>query len=256
MKPHTCKLLTGILLLSSCTIREDRTACPCRLELDLSGFAPISSQVSVAFWEGANTRMEDAGTAELFVRTLAKDTFDASVWCNVREGMLSGSRLVIPQGAQPDSLQVFRTRLSCTGETCTATAVPHRQHARITMKVRMEAGIRYPYDFYAETDYCGIDLRDLSPIRGDLVFPIRQTEEDTYVFDLLRHGPDTQVRIAVHDKTEQIDELPLYEWLRTVGYDWEAPDLEDLTLYLDYVDHTIRIIISNWHEGEVVDAVI
>ena len=254
MKTHTRILLIGILLLSSCTVREDRALCPCRLEVDLSGFAVFGRHASVAFWEGTNARLEDAYTDSSFVRAVIKDAFDASVWCNVSEGRISGSRLIALSGAQPDSLRAFKSWLDCTGETCTETAVPHRQFARITLKVCMEPGTHYPYVFYVESDYNGLDLRDFSPVRGNLVFPVRQTEEDTFVFNLLRHGPDTMVRIGIYDETERADELPLHEWMRAAGYDWDAPDLEDITLYLDYVHQKIRIIVSNWQEGEVIEA--
>lgn len=247
-------MIIGILLLMSCSVREDRSACPCRLELDLAEFAACSPRASVAFWEGPNARLEDVVTDSSFVRSVTKDRFDASVWCNVSAGQLSGSRLTMPQGVMPDSLRAFRTRLDCLGETCTETAVPHRQYARITLKVSMEPGTHYPYVFYAESDYCGIDLRDLSPIRGGLVFPLRQTEEDTFVFDLLRHGPDTRVRIGIYDEAERASDLPLSEWMQAAGYDWEAPDLADMTIYLDYVHQKVRIIISNWLGGDVVEA--
>ena len=253
MKPHISTLLIGLLLLSSCSVREDRTACPCRLELDLSLFAVPAPSVTVAFWEGVNACLQDVTTDSSFVRSVFKDSFDASVWCHVSSGRLSGSRLTVPQGARPDSLLAFRSLLDCRGETSREIAMPHRQYARITMKVCMEPGTHYPYDFYVETDYCGIDLRDLSPVRGDLVFPVRQKDEDTFVFDLLRHGPDTKVRIGIYDETERADELPLHEWMRAAGYDWEAEDLEDMTIELDYAHQKIRIIISNWLEGDVLD---
>lgn len=254
MKPHICILLIGLLLPASCSVREDRTACPCQLEIDISEFAACGHFASVAFWEGPNACREEARTDSRFIRSVQKDVFDASVWWGARADRLSGSRLIVPQGAQPDSLQAFRTRLDCLGETCTAVAVPHRQHARVTLKVQTEPDTRYPYVFYAESDYCGIDLRDLSPVRGGLVYPLRQTAEDTFVFDLLRQGADTKVVIGIYDEKQRADELPLWDWMRAADYDWEATDLEDMTIYLDYVRQKVRIVISSWHEGEVVEA--
>lgn len=253
MKPHIRKLITGILLLSSCSIREERADCPCLLDLDLSGFAAYDDRATLSFWEGPNAGIDEGATERHYVRNVSKDIFDVSIWCSVSGGMFSGRRLTVPQGSQPDSLRLFRTRLDCRGETCSQTAGPSRQFARITLQVSMEPGTHYPYSFYVESDYCGIDLRDLSPIAGDLVFPVLQTGEDRFVFNLLRHGPDTKVQIGIYDGRERTDTFPLFKWLQEAGYDWEAPDLDEVTVYLDYVHRKIRIIISNWLDGGVLD---
>lgn len=247
MRPHPRTWLAGILLLSSCSVREDRAGCPCRLELDLSGFA---TRVSVALWEGPDSCMAQADGR--FIRSVSKGIFDVSAWSGA--GRLSGSRLTVPPGGRPDSLRVFRTRLDCTGETCTAVAVPRRQFARIVLKVVRDPGSSYPYSFHAESSYCGLDLRDLRPVRGRLAFPIRRTDEDTFAFDLLRQGPDTDVRIGVYEDAGRIDELPLHEWLRKAGYDWEAEDLSDMTICIDYAHRRFRLLIDGWLEGDIVVA--
>lgn len=245
-------ILAGILTLLSCSIREEREHCPCRLDMDLTAFSPYGRKALVALWDGLDASQEEVPVRDTLHRHVAKGIVGTSVWSGQREGQLSGSRLIVPAGSQPDSLQAFRAEVDCRGETAWVTAVPHKQYARVTLRVDIGPDTHYPYQFYVESDCCGIDLADLAPVPGELVFPVRQVADNLFRFDLLRHHPDTEVRIAIYDEKERADYLPLGQWMRKAGYDWEAEDLADILFDIDYVHQRLRIIIGNWEEGETV----
>ena len=167
-------ILAGILTLLSCSIREEREHCPCRLDMDLTAFSPYGRKALVALWDGLDASQEEVPVRDTLHRHVAKGIVGTSVWSGQREGQLSGSRLIVPAGSQPDSLQAFRAEVDCRGETAWVTAVPHKQYARVTLRVDIGPDTHYPYQFYVESDCCGIDLADLAPVPGELVFPVRQ----------------------------------------------------------------------------------
>lgn len=256
MKFFLSQLLTGFFLFPACSIREDRSSCPCRLELDLQAFAAFSPNVTVVIWEGPSAGRDTPGTDKPFIRELSKGFFDASVWTGAKSGSLTGSRLELPMEVPPDSLRLHRIRLDCRGETCRIRANPFRQYARITLNVVMKAGETYPCRIRVESDYQGLDLRDLHPIPGRHAFSVNSQEEGHFIFDLLRHGTDTNIRLEVWKEEALIASLPFAEWLRAVGYDWEALDLIPVNLSLDYEHRTIRVSIAGWEEGNVIETLL
>lgn len=254
MKQLICLLSFGLLLTSACSVREDRSGCPCRLELDLQTFSGFADRVTVSVWEGTAAGQETVRTDSIHVRALPKGVFEVSVWTGADAGRIDGTRLVLPPDGRPDSLRLFRTRLDCRREVCREQAEPFRQFARIRLEIETEPGTAFPYRLRVESDYCGLDLRDLRPIPGGHTFALPQLGEGHYVFDLLRHGADTRVRLSVWEEREHIAFLPLNEWLRAAGYDWEAPDLAPVRLTLDYGRSIVRIHMEGWQEGEAVEA--
>ena len=254
MKQLICLLSFGLLLTSACSVREDRSDCPCQLELDLQAFSGFADRVTVSVWEGTAASQETVRTDSIYMRALPKGVFDASVWTGADAGRIDGTRLVLPPDGRPDSLRLFRTRLDCRREVCRERVEPFRQFARIRLEIETEPGTAFPYRLRVESDYCGLDLRDLRPIPGGHTFALPQLGASHYVFDLLRHDPDTGVRIGIWDGATRLSSLPLAEWLQAVGYNWESPDLAPVRLALDYGRSIVRIHMEGWQEGEAVEA--
>lgn len=251
MKSFTATILTVILVLGACSVREERAGCPCRLEIDLTLFSEYTARAAVAIWNGADAWQETIPVSESYVRNIRKGEVFSSVWSGQREGQMSGPRLVMPPRAEPDSLRVFNTRLDCQEETFRIKAVPHKQFCRVTLRVIRDEGMPYPYQFYVESDCCGIDLQDLSPVTGDHVFPVREQPDGIFAFSLLRHRPASDIVLAIYDERKQADALPLGDWMRKAGYDWEAEDLSDISFTVDYARQRVGIALSDWQEGQI-----
>ena len=251
MKSFAATILTVILVLAACSIREERAGCPCRLEIDMQPFLEFTTRATVAVWNGADAWQETVPAAETYVRNIRKGEILSSVWSGQREGQLSGTRLVMPPRAEPDSLRIFNARLDCQEETCRIKAVPLKQFCRVTLRVIRDMGVPYPYQFYVETDCCGIDLQDLSPVTGDHVFPVREQTDGTFAFTLLRHRQASDIVLAIYDEKERVDTLPLGDWMREAGYDWEAEELSDITLTVDHAHQRVGIVLSDWQEGRI-----
>ena len=217
----------------------------------MNRFSEFTAHATVAVWNGADAWQETVPVSEAYVRNVKKGGILSSVWSGRREGQLSGTRLVIPPRAEPDSLRVFSTWLDCQDETCRIEAVPHKQFCRVTLRVIRDVGTPYPYQFYVESDCCGMDLQDLSPVTGDHVFPIREQPDGTFAFTLLRHRQASDIVLAIYDERERADTLPLGDWMREAGYDWEAEDLSDITFTVDYARQRVGIVLSDWREGQI-----
>ena len=241
------------LLTASCSIREERAGCPCRLEIGLDRFSPLGRRVSIAVWEGPDRWQETVPASGTYSRDVHKGIFRLSVWSGQRAGRISGSQLSFPHRSEPDSLYAFTARLDCQDETSRVTAVPHKQFCHVTLRLVRDPDKPYPYQFYVESECCGMDLADFSPIAGEHIFPIRETAEGHYGFNLVRHSPGADIQLAVYDEKQRADAFPIGDWIRDIGYDWEEEDLKDITLDIDYARQRARIAIADWAPGEVLE---
>lgn len=253
MKSFAATILTVILVLEACSVWEERAGCPCRLEIDMTSFSKYTARTNVAVWNGTDAWQETAPVSETYVRNVKKGEILSSVWSGRREGQISRTRLVMPPRAEPDSLRIFNARLDCQDETCRVKAVPHKQFCRVTIRVIREKGTPYPYLFYVESDCCGMDLQDLSPVTGDHVFPVREQPDGIFAFTLLRHRQASDIVLAIYDERERADTLPLGDWMREAGYDWEAEDLSDIAFTVDYARQRVGIVLSDWRKGQILE---
>ncbi|MBR1407132.1 MAG: hypothetical protein IJ578_09420 [Bacteroidales bacterium] len=253
MKSYSAILLTVCLLTVSCSIREERAGCPCRLEANLDRFARHARQVSIAVWDGPQTWQETVPAKGTYTREVTKGILFLSAWSGQRAGRLSGSQLSMPPRAEPDSLQVYTARLDCQNEVTRVETLPHKQFCHVTLRVVRDPDVPYPYQFYVESGCCGIDLRDLSPVAGEHIFPVRETGDGVFGFNLLRHSPGADIALAIYDQTKRADALPIGDWMREIGYDWLAEDLADVTFDVDYARQRVRISLADWGPGAVVE---
>ena len=104
-----------------------------------------------------------------------------------------------------------------------------------------------------ESECCGIDLRDLSPLSGEHIFPVREAPDGHMGFNLLRHDPGADIALAIYDRTQRADVLPIGDWMREIGYDWEEEDLKDITLDIDYARQRVWIALAGWEPGTIVE---
>ena len=253
MKATSSILLMAVLLTASCSIREERAGCPCRLEIGLDPFSPLARQVSVGVWDGPDRWQETVPASGTYVREITKGIFTVSTWSGQRSGRLSGSQFSVPPRAEPDSLHVFTTTLDCQDEVCRITATPHKQYCHVTLRLVREKDVPYPYQLYVESECCGIDLRDLSPLSGEHIFPVREAPDGHMGFNLLRHNPGADIALAIYDRTQRADVLPIGDWIREIGYDWEEEDLKDITLDIDYARQRVWIALAGWEPGTIVE---
>ncbi len=169
-KTKTLIILAAVLSLAACSIKEDRTPCPCWLSID---FTKVSQKnVNVAAWGESELFSEriavkDYLEAESYEKTVPKGYVYTSVVSGERDMQRSGARLTIPLGHDADSIFAHAASVECLGEFAKDTAELHKQFARVFMSVEIPEGHAYPYTFTAYSDVAGMDMRDLSPLEGE-----------------------------------------------------------------------------------------
>ena len=254
MKIQKTLLLTlTILLAISCSIKEDRSPCPCWLSIDLSRCTQES--VTIAAWADSElfserVSVQDYRSKGSYEKTVPRGHVNTSVVYGERDMQRTGPMLTIPLGHDCDSLWAHAASIECLGENAMDTAVLHKQFARVFMSVEIPIGHEYPYTFTICSDVSGTDLRDLSPVEGDFRVDLSLDMDNVCMFCLPRQKEDGgALRLLIHDNGEVIETIPLAEWISRMGYNWRSIDLEDIYIGVDYARAEVSISIRGWDDG-------
>ena len=246
-------MMAAIIFAASCSIKEDRSPCPCWLSIDFSRCTQNS--VTVAAWGeeeifSQRVAVQDYQESEIYEKTVPKGYVNTSVVTGEREMRRSGARLIIPMGHDADSIYAHAGHIECFGEFAKDTAVLHKQFARVFVNVEIPKGHDYPYTFKACSNVCGMDMRDLSPVEGDFQIDLKLDQENICMFCLPRQKEDGgNLRLLVYEEGEVIETIPLAEWIARMGYNWLKKDLEDIYVGVDYAKAEVSISIKGWDDG-------
>lgn len=253
-KTKTLIILAAALLgAASCSIKEDRTPCPCWLSIDFSRCS--QKTVTVSAWADSelfNDRIavQDYPDAESYEKTVPKGYVSTSVISGEREMKRSGAHLTVPLGHDADSIYAHAANVECLGEFAKDTAVLHKQFARVFMNVEVPQGHAYPYTFSAVSDVCGMDMRDLSPVEGEFKVDLQLDKDNICMFCLPRQKENGgSLRLLIQDRGEIIETIPLAQWIEKMGYSWIRKDLEDIYIGVDYAKAEVSISVNGWDDG-------
>lgn len=235
-----------LLILSSCdTIREKREACPSIVTLDLSNTDPLIDYLTIWFFGQDGALLEKDTVLKENYRNLynvkmKRELVECHVWGN----------------PDTDSLYYCRKDIDATGETAMAEIVVCREHADIfllldgyteggavsssiacTTKGRMVNGD------YVEKENIIEGVAGKGP-EGKLLFRhrmIRQKDISAMKLTITSFSPDGLRHEHVYN---------LGEWLRSLDYDMNARNLEDVVIEADFSFSYFNITVEPWNFGE------
>lgn len=246
----------AVPLLTSCFVKEDRTPCPCWLEVDLSRVSeksvvlsgwkdellfrgPVSPSDYPDFYEVTVPR------GEVYVTALGKNN-----------DILNPTTLFVPEGSQADSLYAHCARLNTNCETVTDVVTLHKQFATVHLTMQVPDGQAiYPYEVKIVGDCAGWDLRDLSGAKGRFYYSPGRIGENEYEFRVPRQS-DASLKIELYDDGEKVDEVALGDFIVQSGFDWNAEDLADISLEIKFRESQVMVNISGWRETIILNVVI
>lgn len=241
-------ILSAALVFASCSVKESRRNCPCRLEIDYSSFAEVTRRVWMDL--DGQTMERPAGEDGDMTSVLnvpKRQTINIQVWSGVSRMKPLAGTLSVPEGEESDSLFLFGTSVPGTDEFVRVSAVPHKQFASVLLRVltRDDAPVTYT----VVSDYSGIGLDDGRAVRGSLRIPLKGRDAN-HTFRLPRQAPDCSLVLEAGYGSGVVHVYPLGEWIRTAGYDWDATDLADIAVGADFALGVIDVRIGDWDPGQ------
>ena len=247
--------LCAILLLS-CSVKEDRTECPCFLTLDLGGIgtAALMQQgldslvvgvvAGTDFYEEAGLALRD--NVQEYNLAVPKEQVDVMVACGVGRGGLSTGGFTIPEGDECPAVYLFTDSFMADEGELRRTVSLHKHYCvlSVSMKTSYNTNAR-PYRIHLEGNVSGCSM-DGSPAEGFFSCFSSPSSGGLCHLNIPRQR-DGSLMLEVHfQDSGEIRSFPVGEYILESGYDWSAPDLEDIRLEMDFSRSGLTFNISGW----------
>ena len=274
--------MAGMLLLSSCSVKEDRSGCPCWMTVEMPDLVGQDGRSPVGAGDDGTVVLrlrgnsdEDAINYEYQVTEAVKPDVGALEYEVPRgsvgvsavalgneipgqagyDGIVGydGDEIRIPVGEQMDSLygffRVFYTR--CESVLCDVEL--HKEFCTVSFTLG-DDGYVSPYDLEVWGNVAGVSAWDLMPLEGD--FRFTPSPEDGVYRVRVPRQVDNSLELVMLEDSEIVDRLPLGEYIARSGYDWTAENMEDVHIALDLENQQVMITVSGVDCVVVMDIVI
>ena len=241
------RILLPLLLVPSCSVKEDRTACPCGLTLDLTGM-PVRPVVMSVSGEGFSwTEVVHADT--VLVLPVPKGEMAVSA---VGGALAEGDGSVrIPEGEEAPPLYLFHAAVSTEAEQIVLPVELHKQFCTLELSFKGPPGYGPPFEVAVEGFYGGWEP-DGSPAPGPFNRRLLPGADGRAVLRLPRQG-DGSLLLHIVFSDQVVRTFALGSYIADAGYDWSAPDLEDLSLQVDISLTSVTISSDLWTRTEDIE---
>ncbi len=248
MKHMQSKILAGLLgivLCAGCSVKEDRGGCPCRLVLDFSKVDTASVRAADLMVRSDGFVLDEKLHAGDFRDYL---TFDVprdrlEVWLSGgTEGLMTDAGLFIPSGEDCPPVYLHFSEVDAGGETVREEVLMKKNHCVMTINLNN-----------SESDPLGMTvigningyMADGSPSYGEFHYDV-PLEGSVGNKAVLPRQVDNSLVVEVCDGMGIVRRFPVGEYIYESGYDWNEPDLKDITLDIDIAVTEVRLVIEGW----------
>ena len=234
-----------LAVLSSCSVKEDRSGCPCRLTVAVSDLPVTPVEVVVSGEEFRDIRQAERDTVLMMPVPRPSVRLRA-----VHGAPADAGDILIPYGFQCPPLYLFDAEIDTSGETAFCQVGLRKSFCTLTVVFSGPPGWETPYS-----------LEILGTVDGYLeggllsegAFACRISGAGTVRLPRQR---DDSLRMDVLLQDNKVRTFALGAYIAASGYDWTLPDLQDLTLEIDLSVTQITFRIGLWTESVPLEIVI
>lgn len=247
--------LSCLILMAGC-IKEDRSDCPCRLVLDFSDVdttVVTSADLSVTSDDGFGyAETVDRTLFDNYMLTVPRTFLDVCVWAGAGYFLNDDMSVSIPYGEDCPKVFLHASTADTDCELLEQKVEFKKNHCVLTIEV--DEGKDYPFELTVKGHIDGYG-RDLRPSVGDFSCKAVPDSAGRCVVVLPRQL-DSSLMLEINDGTESVKIFTLGESIVAGGYDWDAPELDDVEVRLDYSLTEVALEIVEWDDEHVYDIII
>ncbi len=248
--------LFSVMLQMSCSVKEDRSSCPCRLNLD---FGRVDTSVvreielNLATTDGYlfSERIEKR---EFDIRTylVPKSYISIMVLSQSQDFLKPGMGLIIPIGKECPPVYSFIKQVSTTEEVVDEVVVLRKNFCNVFIEfIDFE---HYNYDLKLKGNVNGYGL-DGNILVGLFEVPIKSMIDEVFSIRIPRQK-DSSLLLVIGDGMTTYKSFALGEYIMESGYDWTAPDLNDIVVQIDYSRTELFVSVQPWEKSEEIETII
>lgn len=227
-------MLSMTILLASCSVKEDRSDCPCWITVTANNTTILSA------WYGSQ-KILDNHSGGLVDHTVPRGIVDL---------VASEGSFTATEGQQMGELFAQLQHLDTDGEFAYTGIELKKQFAVVSIDFKDEEDGRTGYDLMVSGTIAGVNAHTLEPVEGRFsCIPGPVSEGRGYAFRAPRQK-DESLTLLLQAEGETVDTIPLGELIRKAGFDWKRESLGDVSILCDLPAHTFTITVKEW-EGPV-----
>ena len=240
-----------VLAASSCSVKEDMSGCDAFVELDLSK-VPYTylceedydvlqvNAFSLDKFDNLSLMTEDR-VSEAVLR-VPRGKAEVSAFCGAEDYYSPETGMIIPEGRASPELYLYHSSLELDGERVRDVVVLRKSFCRLRVHFKNSQD----FGLSVEGNVDGYDLR-WRPHEGRFTCAMKRKADGVYEIVLPRQKDNT-LSLNVIEGRKVIKGFALGKVMAESGYDWDAVELEDIELTVDYAASTAVVNTSLWKE--------
>lgn len=231
--------------------------CPCKLVLNMDDVdTSVVKYAELVVGASGGFQVRDTLGVEDFVKGYAVDVPRGAVGVGLyygAEGCVNErGGIGIEYGAECPQVYMHSSIFDAMGEIVVEDVQMKKNHCIMTIQV--EAEKEFPFKLEAKGLVDGYELGGI-PSVGEFMYAMYVDDEGICRLTLPRQSDDS-LMLEVSDGTGVLKCFALGEYLAASGYNWNADDLKDIVVTLDYSLTRIKIAVEGWRQELVFNIVI
>ena len=240
------------LAIISCSVKEDRDDCPCRLDLF---FTDRHLPAVITLDAGETVLVDTVRKSGVYSTDVPRGVLRLNAYSGDGGCFRPGEGFYVRDGSQCPPVYMCSRTISAESMHAKDTVTLHKNYCKITLKVKTDDGIRrFTWRLALRGGVCGYDLEG-RPARGAFSFTDRVSEEIEFVCCVPRQMDDSMM-LEIRDDPDVLRSFAVGEFIAESGYDWSRPDLEDIVMEIDYSRTGVTFNVSDWKRTISFDVVI
>ncbi len=248
MKPSALLIcLVSLMLCAGCSVKEDRGACPCRLVLDFSevdASVVERADLKLAAYDGFvfTDELEPEDFVSEMMVPVPRGEVVLGVWSGTADG-LTDSGLMIPVGEECPPVYFHASAVDADCEMKVEKVLMRKNHCRMTVRLKNVEAEPVGMEVFGNVNGYHADG---TPSAGEFSCELQMNGGDGEV--ILPRQVDNSLAMEINDGTDVLKYFAIGEYIAETGYDWNAPDLEDIVMEINIAFAKIELVIEGWDE--------
>lgn len=254
-------ILLCVFVLSSCSIKEDRTCCPVYVNMNYDvviaggkyenslvgasdGSPGIMTHIDLLKYEG---RGFEVACKRGVIRLASAFGYESFSW--------KGDTLITAKGTECSPLFAWAEKVIAEGDLYYTEVSPHKQYSVMNIiVVGLLPGEDFTYDIRVKANCNALKLYELSPVEGAYTVVAKHKNASGYevriprqlrneiVLELLDPSQDSDVPVSVIDVGKALE---------SKGFDWGKTDLDDMNVVVDFTRMQAFVEVVDWNSAKI-----
>lgn len=255
-------VMSGLLAcaVTGCSVKEERGECPCSILLDLRSIGTDTCDSLRITVSADGFFYEDTVHEDRYVEEYVIEAPRCELNLNIYGGdwpvyLQETAEFVIPPGDDCCMVWKHSALLDANAESLTEKVMLHKSCCQMTVKFlfngdssagNMAGAARLPFSVQLSGNVDGY-AADGNPRPGMFLYSPHLEEDGTFVAGLPRQE-DSSLKLLVSEGELVLREFAIGEYIAESGYDWTLPDLEDISIIIDYAATNVTFRIGGWEK--------